>query len=140
VALFSFIGVEVAAMTAKRVRNPRRNVGRASVYGTAACAILYVAVSAAVMGLVAHKTLAGNTAPFVPAFEAIFGHSAWAGKLVAAVAVASGIGALNGWTLVTAETSRAVADDGLFPKFFSWTDRKDTPGSASCWRPSCRRC
>ena len=126
VALFSFIGVEVAAMTAKRVRNPRRNVGRASVYGTAACAILYLAATAAVMGLVAHKTLAGNTAPFVPAFEAIFGHGSWAGKLVAAIAVASGIGALNGWTLVTAETSRAVADDGLFPKFFSWTDRKDT--------------
>ncbi len=126
VALFSFIGIEVAAVTAKRVRRPRKNVGRASVYGTAACVILYVAVSAAVMGLVAHKTLVGNTAPFVPAFEAIFGHSAWAGKLVAAVAVASGIGALNGWTLVTAETSRAVADDGLFPKFFSWADRKDT--------------
>ena len=126
VALFSFIGLEVAAVTAKRVRNPRRNVSRASVYGTAACAILYVAVSAAVMGLVAHKALAGNTAPFVPAFEAIFGHSAWAGKLVAAVAVASGIGALNGWTLVTAETSRAVANDGLFPRFFSWADRKDT--------------
>jgi len=83
-------------MTAKRVRNPRRNVGRASVYGTAACAILYVAVSAAVMGLVAHKALVGNTAPFVPAFEAIFGNGAWAGKLVAAVAVVSGIGALNG--------------------------------------------
>ncbi len=126
VALFSFIGVEVAAITAKRVRNPRKNVGRASVYGTAACAILYVAVSAAVMGLVAHKSLAGSTAPFVPAFGAIFGHSTWAGKLVAAVAVVSGIGALNGWTLVTAETSRAVADDGLFPKFFSWADRKDT--------------
>ena len=30
VALFSFIGVEVAAITAKRVRNPRRNVGLAS--------------------------------------------------------------------------------------------------------------
>jgi basic amino acid/polyamine antiporter, APA family len=40
--------------------------------------------------------------------------------------VVSGIGAVNGWTLVTAETSRAVADDGLFPKFFSWADRKDT--------------
>src|SRR5206468_2374584 len=49
VGLFSFIGVEVAAVTAKRVREPRRNVLRASVYGTAACAILYVAVSAAVM-------------------------------------------------------------------------------------------
>jgi APA family basic amino acid/polyamine antiporter len=126
VALFSFIGVEVAAITAKRVRNPRRNVGRASIYGTAASALLYVAASAAVMGLVPHKALAASTAPFVPAVMTIFGHSAWAGKLVAAIAVASGIGALNGWTLVTAETSRAVANDGLFPKFFAWSDRKDT--------------
>ena len=35
VALFSFIGVEVAAITAKRVKNPRINVGRASLLGTA---------------------------------------------------------------------------------------------------------
>ena len=35
----------------------------------------------------------------------------------------SGIGALNGWTLVTAEVSRAPADDGLFPGAFGWTDR-----------------
>jgi len=124
VALFSFIGVEVAAITAKRVRNPRRNVGRASVLGTGACAILYLLVSAAVMGLVPHRALVGNTAPFVPAFEAIFTHGAWAGKFVAAVAVVSAIGALNGWTLVTAEVSRAVAGDDLFPRPFAWTDRR----------------
>jgi len=126
VALFSFIGVEVAAITAKRVRDPRRNVGRASVLGTAACAVLYLLVSAAVMGLVSHKGLVSTGAPFVPAFETIFGHGAWAGKLVAAVAVVSGIGALNGWTLVTAEVSRAPADDGLFPAPFGWTDRNGT--------------
>ena len=125
VALFSFIGVEVAAITAKRVSNPRRNVGLASVAGTAACAILYVLVSAAVMGLVPHHELVNSTAPFVPAFETIFTHGAWAGKLVAALAVVSGIGALNGWTLVTAEVSRAAARDGLFPRPFGWTDRKD---------------
>jgi basic amino acid/polyamine antiporter, APA family len=126
VALFSFIGVEVAAITAKRVQNPRKNVGRASLLGTAASAILYLVVAAAVMGLVPHHALVSSTAPFVPAFGAIFAHGAWAGKLVAALAVVSGIGALNGWTLVTAEVSRAVADDGLFPRFFSWSDRKDT--------------
>jgi len=125
VALFSFIGVEVAAITAKRVSNPRRNVGLASVAGTAACAILYVLVTAAVMGLVPHHVLVNSTTPFVPAFEAIFTHGAWAGKLVAALAVASGIGALNGWTLVTAEVSRAPANDGLFPRPFAWTDRRD---------------
>jgi APA family basic amino acid/polyamine antiporter len=126
VALFSFIGVEVAAITAKRVRNPRKNIGRASVLGTAASAVLYVLVSAAVMGLVPHHALAGNTAPFVNAFETIFTHGAWAGKLIAALAVVSGIGALNGWTLVTTEVARAAANDGVFPGAFSWADRKDT--------------
>ena len=126
VALFSFIGVEVAAITAKRVKNPRVNVGRASLLGTAASAILYLLVAAAIMGLVPHHELVSSTAPFVSAFGTMFPHGAWAGKLVAALAVVSGIGALNGWTLVTAEVSRAAADDGLFPRAFGWTDRKGT--------------
>ncbi len=126
VALFSFIGVEVAAMTAKRVKNPRRNVGRASVIGTGVSAILYLLVAAAVMGLVPHHALVGNGAPFVNAFQTMFPHGTWAGKLIAAVAVVSGIGALNGWTLVTTECSRAPADDGLFPKAFAWNDRNGT--------------
>jgi APA family basic amino acid/polyamine antiporter len=126
VALFSFIGVEVAAITARRVRDPRRNVGRASLLGTGASAILYLLVAAAIMGLVPHHALAGSTTPFVPAFGAVFGHGAWAGKLVDTLVVVSGIGALNGWTLVTTEVSKAAANDGLFPKAFAWADRKDT--------------
>jgi basic amino acid/polyamine antiporter, APA family len=126
VALFSFIGVEVAAITAKRVTNPRVNVGRASLLGTAASAILYLAVAAAIMGLVPHHALVNSTAPFVSAFGTMFPHGAWAGKLVAALAVVSGIGALNGWTLVTAEVARAAAGDGLFPRPFGWADRGGT--------------
>jgi basic amino acid/polyamine antiporter, APA family len=124
VALFAFIGVESAAITAQRVKDPRRNVGRASVLGTGACAIMYLLVSAAVMGLVPHHALVGNGAPFVDAFEAIFSHGAWAGKLIAALAVLSGFGALVGWTLVDAELPRAVANDGLFPKPLAWSDRR----------------
>lgn len=60
VALFAFIGVESAAITAQRVKDPRRNVGRASVLGTGACAVMYLLVSAAVMGLVPHQALVGN--------------------------------------------------------------------------------
>ena len=126
VALFSFIGVETAAITAKRVKDPRRNVGRASLLGTGAAAIVYLAASAAVMGLVAHRALLNNGAPFVNAFDAIFPHAPWAGKLVAALAAISGFGALIGWTLVTAEVSRAPASDGLFPRPFAWTDRRGT--------------
>ena len=126
VALFSFIGVEAAAVTAKRVRDPRRNVSRASILGTAISALLYVLVTAVVMGLVAHHTLTATGAPFVNAFQTIFPNSAWAGQFIAAVAVISGIGALNGWTLIVTETSRAIAQDDLFPRPFAWTDRNGT--------------
>jgi basic amino acid/polyamine antiporter, APA family len=40
--------------------------------------------------------------------------------------VITGIGALNGWTLVITEASGAPANDDLFPRAFAWADRKDT--------------
>jgi APA family basic amino acid/polyamine antiporter len=127
VALFSFIGVECASIAAARVKNPRRNVGRASVIGTAACGLLYVLVTAVVMGLVPHGDLVNTGAPFVNAFQTMFGSAEWVGKLVAAVAVVSGIGALNGWTLVTAEMPWAAAKDGLFLPQFAKVNRDGTP-------------
>ena len=126
VALFSFIGVEGAAMVAKRVRDPRRNVMRASLLGTGASALLYVAVTAAVMGLVPHNTLIKTGSPFVNAYEAMFPHSAWVGRFIAAIAVVSGLGALISWTLIVTETSRAIAQDDLFPRPFAWQDRRGT--------------
>ena len=131
VALFSFIGVEVAAMTAKRVRNPRKNVGRASVIGTGVSAILYLLVSAAVMGLVPHHELVDNGAPFVDAFGTMFPHGTWAGKLIAAVAVVSGIGALNGWTLVTTECRGRPRTMACSPGRSAGTTATAPPGSAS---------
>ncbi len=126
VALFSFIGVECASVAAGRVENPRRNVGRASVIGTGASALLYVAVTAAVMGLVPHDQLVDDGAPFVAAFNAMF-DGGWLGKLVALTAVISGIGALNGWTMVTAEMPFAAAKDGLFPAAFAKVNRNQVP-------------
>lgn len=80
VAVFSFIGVEVAAITAKRVRDPCRDVGRASLLGTGASAILYLAVSAVVIGLVPNQSLVNNGAPFGDAYQTIFTGGAWAGN------------------------------------------------------------
>ncbi|OWY61460.1 amino acid permease, partial [cyanobacterium TDX16] len=127
VALFSFIGVETAAIAAGRVRNPRRNVGRASTYGTAAAGLLYIGVTAAVMGLVPHTELVDDGAPFVAAFDAMFSSAGWVGKGVALVAVISGIGALNGWTMVTAEMPYAAAKDGLFLSAFAKVNKANVP-------------
>jgi arginine:agmatine antiporter len=36
-------------------------------------------------------------------------------------------GALGGWTLLTAESARAAAEDGLFARIFAKTDRRGVP-------------
>jgi APA family basic amino acid/polyamine antiporter len=40
--------------------------------------------------------------------------------------VVSGLGALIAWTLIVTETSRAIAQDDLFPRPFAWSDKKGT--------------
>jgi len=65
--------------------------------GTAASAILYVVVTAAVMGLVAHHTLINTGSPFVNAFDSIFPHSTWAGSSSRHRRHLGDRG-LNGWT------------------------------------------
>ena len=60
------------------------------------------------------------------AFDAMF-DGGWIGKLVALTAVISGIGALNGWTMVTAEMPYAAAKDGLFLDAFARTNTRGVP-------------
>jgi APA family basic amino acid/polyamine antiporter len=56
----------------------------------------------------------------------MFGGTFW-GYVMAAVVIISGVGALNGWTLVTAEMPRAAAQDGVFPEPFGRLNRRGSP-------------
>ena len=126
IALFSYLGVEAAAVVAARVREPDRNVPRATILGTLATAVVYVLSLIAVFGILPTETLAETSAPFSTAVDAMFGGTVW-GKVMAVVVIVSGIGALNGWTLVTAEMPLAAARDGLFPKRFGALSRRGVP-------------
>ncbi|MEV0414916.1 amino acid permease [Streptomyces sp. NPDC050448] len=118
IALFSYLGLEAASVVAGRVREPGRNVPRATVYGTLICAVIYILGTLAVFGTVSHGTMGHTTAPFTDAANNIFGGT-WAGDIVAAAAIISGIGALNGWTMLCGEMPYAAARDGLFPRSFA---------------------
>lgn len=117
ILLYSYLGVESAAMSAGEVRDPRRNVGRASVLGTLGSAAVYLLGTVSVFGLVAHEKLVDSTAPFSDAVDAMFGGSG-GGVLIACVALVSMVGALNGWTLLSAQAPYAASRDGLFPTVF----------------------
>ncbi|MEU9145775.1 amino acid permease [Streptomyces sp. NPDC048349] len=131
ILLFSYLGVESAAVSAGEVRDPARNVGRATILGTAGAAAVYLLGTLAVFGLVPHTTLVSSQAPFTDAVNAMFSADAgagatWGGTAVACAAVISMAGALNGWTLLSAQTPYAAAKDGLFPEVFA-TKRRGVP-------------
>ncbi|AKZ59280.1 Integral membrane transporter [Streptomyces ambofaciens ATCC 23877] len=118
ILLFSYLGVESAAVSAGEVKDPRRTVGRATVIGTAGAALVYLLGTLAVFGTVSHDRLVTSTAPFSDAVNAMFG-GAWGGWAVALAALVSMTGCLNGWTLLSAQTPYAAAQDGLFPAAFA---------------------
>jgi APA family basic amino acid/polyamine antiporter len=97
-----------------RVRDPERNVPRAILGGVAGVALLYLAGTLAVQGAVPHDELSESAAPFADAAERLF-DGAWAADAIAAVAVISALGSLNGWNMVNAEMVAGAARDDLFP-------------------------
>jgi APA family basic amino acid/polyamine antiporter len=123
--LFAFIGVECATIPAAHVHEPGKTIPRATLLGTAIAATLYIACTAAVMGILPASDLAASQAPFADAGRLLWG--GWAGWLIAGAAAISCFGALNGWTLIAGQFPQAVANDGLFPGFFARESARGTP-------------
>lgn len=126
--LFAFIGVECATIPAGHVRDPEKTIPRATLIGTLIAAVVYIACTAAVMGLIPAAELAKSNAPFADAGRILWG--SWAGLLIAGAAAISCFGAFNGWTLIAGQYPQAVARDGLFPSFLARESRRGTPTAA----------
>jgi basic amino acid/polyamine antiporter, APA family len=126
IALFSYLGVETAAVAAAKVKDPDRNIPRATIFGTIATAIVYMLSLIAVFGILPSSTLARSSAPFSDVVNTMFGGT-WAGNLMAVAVIISGFGALNGWTMICAEMPLAAANDGLFPVQFKRMSRTGVP-------------
>jgi APA family basic amino acid/polyamine antiporter len=115
--LWAFIGLEAATVVAGEVKDPERNIPRATVIGTLAATIVYILCTVAIMGIVPQGELAASSSPFALAAADIFGGS-W-DKVIALVAMISTFGALNGWIILQGRVPLAAAEDGLFPRPFA---------------------
>ena len=120
--LWAFLGLESATIPAEEVKDPERTLPRATIFGTIVTTAMYVVATVAVMGVIPASTLANSNAPFADAARAMWGASVLGmspAKLIAAVAMISTFGALNGWILIQGRIPLAAAQDGLFPKQFA---------------------
>ena len=123
--LWAMLGFESATVPAGRVKDPERNIPRATLYGTLIVGAVYLLASTSVSLLLPAAEAAGSNAPFADVAERHLGHGP--AMLIALFAAVSAIGALNGWVLLQGEMPLAMARDGVFPGWFARLSGAGTP-------------
>jgi APA family basic amino acid/polyamine antiporter len=127
-AMFAMLGIECAMVPAGRVRDPRRNIPRATLVGTLLTAIIYIAISVVPILLIPQKELAASSAPYADLFTRVLGGQY--GVLIALFVTVSALGVLNGWTLIAGEAVQALSRHGGFPAVFSRENSRGAPAFA----------
>ena len=125
VALYAMLGFESAAVAAGRVKDPERTIPRATLIGTLIVAAFYVAIVAIGMLVVPQATLATSDAPAVTIVDHLLGPGN--GRWISLFVVISGLGCLNGWTLLSSELTRTLAANHLLPPVLGESNRFGAP-------------
>jgi arginine:agmatine antiporter len=125
IMFWAFMGVESASVAAGVVKDPQRNVPRATLLGVLIAALVYVLSTTAILGIIPNDALRHSTAPFADA--AMLAIGPLGAGLITICAILKAAGCLGGWTLINAETALATAKDGLFPAVFAKTNTRGVP-------------
>jgi len=127
-AMWAFIGFEVATIPAGEIKDPAKTIPRATIAGVLAVTVLYMGVTVAAFGLLPAEALIASTAPLADAAAALTGTlGATVVAVIALIATGSGV---NANLFVVGQMPMAAALDGLFPKVFGRlnTDGIPVPG------------
>lgn len=123
--LWAFLGLECASIPAGSIENPKRTIPLATLLGTLIAAIIYIASTTAIMGLVKPSVLQNSHAPFTDAALILFGN--YGSIFVGIGAIIACLGAVNGWILIQGQMAFAIANDQLLPPILTKTSKQGAP-------------
>ncbi|GFP82057.1 cationic amino acid transporter 2 vacuolar [Phtheirospermum japonicum] len=118
---FAYIGFDSVASTAEEVKNPQRDLPMGIGFALSICCILYMLVSAVIVGLVPYYAMDPDT-PISSAFSSHGVH--WAAYIITIGACFALCSTLMGSILPQPRILMAMARDGLLPSFFSDVNKK----------------
>lgn len=124
ISFWGFIGLESGTTPSENVKNPT-TVSRALVIGTALVAIIYFAISVAVMGVIPLTALQGMDAPFMAIAQSILGGN-WHIPIAIAIFVVC-LGTLNAWIFVSGQIAASAAKTDMLPHLFARTNKYGAP-------------
>jgi APA family basic amino acid/polyamine antiporter len=129
VIFFAYIGFDAVSTSAQEARNPQRDMPRGILGSLAVCTLLFVLVSAVMVGLVPYKAMLNQAAPLVLTIEAAADKSIgtpWQGTMavVKGLVTVGGLAALSSvmvvMMLAQPRIFLSMAKDGLLP---AWAGR-----------------
>ena len=122
---FAFLGIESATIPADKIKNPKKNIPKATIIGTTLTLFIYLFSSIAIFGIMNPSDIAVSNAPYADAIGIVLGDY---GKIIIAIfAIISGVGCLNGWTLLQIEIPKNLSEKRLLGTFFSETNSNGVP-------------
>jgi APA family basic amino acid/polyamine antiporter len=126
VIFFAYIGFDAVSTSAQEARDPQRDMPRGILGSLAVCTVLFVLVSAVMVGVVPYKQMLNQPAPLVVAIESAAGRAAgtpWA-PLMNGLTVLLTVGALAALSsvmvvmmLAQPRILLAMSKDGLLPQW-----------------------
>ncbi|MFZ9036122.1 MAG: cadaverine/lysine antiporter [Francisellaceae bacterium] len=123
--IWSFIGVESAAVNSNLVSNPSKTIPKATMIGVAVAALVYFLSCTAISGMISHTTMAKSDAPFSLVSSFMFG--SWTAPIVSAIIAFACLTSLSSWMMLTAQAGARAAHDGTLPKIFGELNDNNTP-------------
>lgn len=130
ITMWSFTGIESATTAGGEIKDPEKNIKRATILGTLGLVVVYLLVSILSTGILPQDQLAQSKAPIADMLNKMTGGT-WGGLFIAAGVVISTLGCANGGIIVASRSAFSAAQNNLFPPIFSRLNKKYNTPSAS---------
>ncbi|MDR3184659.1 MAG: amino acid permease [Prevotellaceae bacterium] len=114
VVFFAYIGFDALSTTAQETRNPQRDMPRGILFSLAICALLYVAVTAVLTGIIHYSNLHVD-APIALAIDSVGEGLMWLGPFIKLGALAGLSSVILVMMLGQSRIYYAISSDGLLP-------------------------
>ena len=125
VVMWVFIGVEGAAMMSDRAKS-KAVANRATILGLISLLIIYIFISMLPYGMMTRAEMAKLGTPAV-AYLLEYAVGPWGSIFINLGMIISIAGCWLSWTIIPAEVSMQMAQDGLLPRRFAEVNKKGAP-------------
>ncbi|WP_421901799.1 cadaverine/lysine antiporter [Maridesulfovibrio sp.] len=128
--IWSFIGVESAAVNTAVVKNPKRTIPLSTMIGTALAGLVYILSCTAISGMFPAEKMTASGAPFSLAMGhicATLPFAQYIPKVVSAVTAFACLASLGSWMMLVSQAGARASSDGTLPEIFGRKNNHGTP-------------